>query len=126
MIINITAEELNQAVTEFVCKRGISPESQFDIKYRAGRKGNPTTATVGINETTQMAQKPSKKAVELPDDMDSDPVPDVSITSFEEEVVEESVEEEVTSTVVNVFKREEIEEKEEIESPKHNPFKFFA
>ena len=79
MIINLTASELEQAVVEFVCKRGISPDSNFDIKYRAGRKGNPTTATVGINESLVVKQIDPKLPQRLYIPEDEPPV--VSVAS---------------------------------------------
>lgn len=88
MIIDLTAAELNQAVTEFVCKRGIAPESKFEIKFRAGRKGNPTTAKVGINESIPV------KAIQMSLPLEEDkPVPVISITEFAEATEEEATKE---------------------------------
>ena len=87
MIINLTASELKQAVVEFVCKRGISPDSDFDIKYRAGRKGNPTTATVSINESLVVGQNEPKLPQRLYIPEDEPPVVSVA-TNASVEVTE--------------------------------------
>jgi hypothetical protein len=89
MIVNLTAHDLTKAVTEYVTKMGISPTAKLDIKYKAGRKGNGTTATVGIDEDlTNASTKASKASVE-DEDYEDIPYVGVDTVAAENEATEE-------------------------------------
>lgn len=99
MNLNFTTElaqdQLDNAVLQYISNQiPVKPNSKVEIKYVAGRKGNGTTATVTIQNTSPtaaIAAPPVKrsKAVEK-----SEPV----VTEQAPEPVEEVVEAEVPLT----------------------------
>lgn len=91
MIINLSGEELQEAVLAYMAKYDVGASDTVSVRIKGGRKGNLATAVVAVNEslpeTVPVKKKPKPQRelqLELPDDNDSDPVPEVQVFETDE------------------------------------------